>query len=350
MKSMKRFHLQRIQSVSQTPASTTGKAAFTLVELLVVIAIIGVLVGLLLPAVQQAREAVRRNSCQNNVKQLALAVLNYHDARSQFPPGNIGFVDWQCGGVSGTGPAIGFLVQVLPFIEEQSRFDQFRLSEPVTSTTNRAATGALPPNSYRCPSYDGPMAGDMDYGCSSGIAGGRGATCYAGVQCSSAAGDAGASPGSAQAGVFYLEATGEAGASASYAKRRARVTQIKDVLDGTSNTLLCGEIRPDAMRVLFPDKPFDPLSWGGLYCAWSLGFARRAATIRYNQYGPNQFWTSSASDDWRMQMYIPFASKHPGGVVMAKADGSGTFVTDTVDITIWRDAANIAGGETRKLP
>src|SRR5574344_2087970 len=93
-----------------------GKKGFTLVELLVVIAIIGILIGLLLPAVQAAREAARRMSCSNNIRQIGLAMHNYHDALKTFPPGKI--TDPQAD-FSDKGNYFGWAALLLPFCEQQ---------------------------------------------------------------------------------------------------------------------------------------------------------------------------------------------------------------------------------------
>jgi len=110
-------------------ASPRKRVGFTLIELLVVIAIIGILVALLLPAVQQAREAARRTQCKNNMKQLGLAIHNYHDTHSVLPPSRIanGFVGW--GGVSQGGPqyyknGTGWTL-LLPFLEQTALYNQY---------------------------------------------------------------------------------------------------------------------------------------------------------------------------------------------------------------------------------
>src|SRR5688572_11552964 len=97
------------------------KLGFTLVELLVVIAIIGVLVALLLPAVQAAREAARRTQCSNNLKQYGLAIHNYHDTFKAIPPGGYPDPGWAVW--AGQSPAIGWQVRVLPFAEQQPLWD-----------------------------------------------------------------------------------------------------------------------------------------------------------------------------------------------------------------------------------
>jgi len=122
-------------------SSRHGRSGFTLVELLVVIAIIGTLVGLLLPAVQSAREAARRSSCSNNMKQLALAAANHHDARSHLPAW-AGGTNLPSPGVSNGGFRSG-LVDLCPYFEEQSLFDRIKAG---------GGTSALPP--------DGPDAGN----------------------------------------------------------------------------------------------------------------------------------------------------------------------------------------------
>src|SRR3954447_11754276 len=96
------------------------RLAFTLVELLVVIAIIGVLVALLLPAVQQAREAARRMSCTNSLKQIGIALHNHHDVKLSFPPGALNT------GHNGTPVYTTWTVEILPFIEQQALYQQYR--------------------------------------------------------------------------------------------------------------------------------------------------------------------------------------------------------------------------------
>ena len=116
------------------------RKAFTLVELLVVIAIIGILVALLLPAIQAAREAARRSECGNKLKQIALALQNYHDTYKTLP----------CGGWQDT--QMSWLVSVLPFVEQQTLFDQFIFTTGAYTQTGKNALAANPIPAYLCPS------------------------------------------------------------------------------------------------------------------------------------------------------------------------------------------------------
>ena len=101
----------------------TRRPAFTLVELLVVIAIIGILIALLLPAVQAAREAARRSQCTNNLKQIGLALHNYHDTHKSFPTGMVTFWPDPPGSHVTDEPVWGWAALVLPFIEQKPLHD-----------------------------------------------------------------------------------------------------------------------------------------------------------------------------------------------------------------------------------
>src|SRR6476620_2292042 len=129
------------------------RRAFTLVELLVVIAIIGVLVALLLPAVQQAREAARRSSCQNNMKQIGLAIAQYELSKKVFPPSNTDEVFVWDDGKSALNHSWASVI--MPYVEESALQDRINFKISALENANQPAAGTIVPT-YRCPSYTGP--------------------------------------------------------------------------------------------------------------------------------------------------------------------------------------------------
>ena len=123
------------------------RTGFTLVELLVVIAIIGLLVGLLLPAVQSARESARRMQCQNNLRQLGLAILNFHDVHGVFPASG-----WTTAGPGNPqGKYVGWRALTLPYIEQEMLQDLYNFRVHWWEGTNPTA-GAVPVRTFQCPS------------------------------------------------------------------------------------------------------------------------------------------------------------------------------------------------------
>ena len=135
---------------------------FTLVELLVVIAIIGILIAMLLPAVQSVREAARRTRCMNNLKQIGLATLTYHDAIGTFPPGRISDSNQVIPVLAVRGPESWF-VRILPFMEQQSLFSQWDLTLDYEMQTE--AANSTPISTLLCSSrhsIDNAMADDVD--------------------------------------------------------------------------------------------------------------------------------------------------------------------------------------------
>lgn len=140
------------------------RRAFTLIELLVVIAIIAFLIALLIPAVQQARESARRTQCKNNLKQMGIALHNYHDAFLAFPPGVVSRLsnpDWvMAPGACTTapddlGPGWSFFARMLPFLEKKNFQDTIHFDLPLTDPSNAGAR-RTPVSTYRCPSDPGP--------------------------------------------------------------------------------------------------------------------------------------------------------------------------------------------------
>src|SRR5436305_7352248 len=129
------------------------RRGFTLIELLVVIAIIGVLIGLLLPAVQKVREAANRMSCQNNLKQLGLAAHNYESTNGFLPPGSANIPP-------NSDSAASILALILPYMEQSNLYDRFDLSQDVNLSATNYAARVQEVRSYLCPSD--PQQGSKD--------------------------------------------------------------------------------------------------------------------------------------------------------------------------------------------
>ena len=226
------------------------RSGFTLVELLVVIAIIGVMVGLLLPAVQAAREAARRMSCGNNVKQLGLGLHNYHAAYNQLPvhgggTRSVGMTQWWLPAANGNNLQLSYLVGLLPFIENQALWEQ--VSNPLDPDGTGpllpwVAMGPTPENggyapwntnipTLRCPSDPGigaPSLGRTNYAACMGDSVrtmGHGPLANNGTELAAAATDS----RSFHRGAFVAH----------------QRTGFRDMLDGTANTVMCGEITTD---------------------------------------------------------------------------------------------------------
>ncbi len=320
-----------LSNPTSRPGSQNG---FTLIELLVVIAIIAVLVAILLPAVQQAREAARRTTCRNNMKQLGLAMHNYHDTHQTFSFG------WDQHGM-------GWSAMILPQIEMSNVYDMLSFVESgvgnwnnLGSAGNQKVVGIVIPV-FRCPSMAQPET-VYDPGHQTE----RVPASYRACASGTAIYDwdnytpAGAEwlYSSPQNGIFY-------GASS---------TSMRDITDGTSNTVLLGESYTDND---FEQDRMKPDVWYiGSYQidAWDI---KADGTPTSNALsGSNEFsefvgsmgaplnsrklaWTSGS------QKQISFGSYHIGGGNLAFADGSVRFVSENVDFDLYKKLGTKSGGE-----
>jgi prepilin-type N-terminal cleavage/methylation domain-containing protein len=319
-------------SMSTFTHSQRRQRGFTLVELLVVIAIIGVMVALLLPSVQAAREAARRMQCSNHLKQLGLALHNYESAFKMFPPGR-------------TTQGISAHAAILPFLEQASAFELVDPAVAWNHANNVAATTTFIPG-FNCPS-------DSQFGNGNGWAGttyraNQGSGILWGLPPTNPADPNFGMP--EPNGVFYLE------------KRLA----FRDLLDGASHTAAFSEHgqgdfsnaisstsdtfwpqttpadADEAMRqcesIDASDLSFQRVSDVG--APWVQGYHSTTAYMHASP--PNH----------RSCMFPPgristtAKSSHVGGVMLARCDGSVGFVTDSINLTIWRALGTRAGRET----
>ncbi|MEM7314368.1 MAG: DUF1559 domain-containing protein [Planctomycetota bacterium] len=330
-----------------------SRLAFTLVELLVVIAIIGILVALLLPAVQMAREAARRMNCQNHAKQLSLAALNYESARRRFPlagdrhranangkiwPAPPELMSFPMGqpGTADSGTTTGqvggfsFIVHLLPYIEEVA------IHNGIRSTTKQFSTGAYADNAtvfeqaaastkistLICPSYAGNEEADSSR--------------YNNVD--SAAGNYVAVVGSQMTSISIgAEYDGALVPGLSF--NRGKGTAIRDMSDGTSKTVLLTESREENVN-----------SWYDAASTWVVAMRPDDPTQHALNYGPDVAsgvvdpdlaGFPGGSRDWGP------SSDHAGGVVVqAFGDGHVKHISDSVDAAFYRALATRAGRES----
>jgi prepilin-type N-terminal cleavage/methylation domain-containing protein len=305
---------------------------FTLVELLVVIAIIGILIALLLPAVQAAREAARRSQCTNNIRQLAIAMHNYHDSSKYLP---INYGGNQTYNADCTGHS--WVSQCLPQFEQQALFARIRWGKALnTGNTDGAINSDVSYtrlSALTCPS-DSHNAGICRDAANCG--GDRAGTNYKAVAGSNWAwGDfAGAGNGisgpSGDPGTNGLD-RGNGIICRNSDNQRSNHTSMATFQDGTSNTLMLGEAVP-------------------YWCnhSWWWWFNGTTATcgvaLNYRKATTN---LDAAYGDWPNN--YSFFSLHTGGANFAKGDASVSFVNDAIDIAVYRGMATVMGREAVQL-
>jgi prepilin-type N-terminal cleavage/methylation domain-containing protein/prepilin-type processing-associated H-X9-DG protein len=339
--------------------SRTETNGFTLIELLVVIAIISVLIALLLPAVQSAREAARRAGCVNNMKQIGLALHNYHDNMNVFPPGYVSSIDRtilnpcnldaenQHGVDLGTGWAWGSMI--LPQLEQQPLYNSINFNLSVAFKANDTVS-LTPLSVYLCPSDPGPSVVPVfedppdpnNPGSYNGshivdtVSRGNYVGMWGlGELCAqSGANDSpnnnGLGPQGQHAGIFY----------------RNSATSVAAVTDGTSNTIMVGERSHNLSYVTWVARSID--GWLGKTSPIEGG------TDRFNP-SPEECWTQIMGpvglEDGLRTINNPEAhvedywSMHPGGANMLFADGSVHFLKATISPIPWRAMATRAYGE-----
>lgn len=212
---------------------STPRRGFTLIELLVVIAIIGILVGLLLPAVQKVREAAAHMGCTNNLKQIGLALHNYHDSQGSFPPGYVdGNTDPTSTPDNDVGPGWGWASFLLPYIEQGSVFNQINFSQGVGLGSN-AAVSQLPLKIFQCPS-DPYQQNFTVWPTNVVVAHSNYVGCNGWEECFNNAGGAGQGGGSDG----LSGGLGQGGDGLFYRNSRNRMASV---MDGLSNTIFVGE-------------------------------------------------------------------------------------------------------------
>ncbi len=343
---------------------------FTLVELLVVIAIIGVLVALLLPAVQAAREAARRTQCANNMKQIGLALINYVDVKKTLPAS----AGWPSLPNTFGQPIKGgtWVVEILPFIEQQALYDRYDLTKSVTGSAGDMVNHNLygtPMPFLVCPSDgDAPTGGVFEAGIK---VDGSGWVNHAGVR---------------QMGLWYVVSSGPthfdscpfcaegsttpskccqgrgfgtdtsvagdpqgSGVRPSFAGLFGRwskpIIKLKDVSDGLTNVILAGEQINGHCRYT---------------CAHCSNFPFSATNIPINtmlrhsegMLGAGQAIMTS-SDDPEIGGYAQacgYKSRHPGGAHMLMADGSVHFFNEAIDFDVYNILGARSSGEAKRWP
>jgi prepilin-type N-terminal cleavage/methylation domain-containing protein len=303
------------------PSIRKPKRGFTLVELLVVIAIIGVLVALLLPAVQAAREAARRSQCSNNLKQLSLALLNYETAHGTLPPAGI------------DSNQMSWAVLLLPFYEQQALYDQFNFNKGSWNSFNRITlVQGIRIKAIICPDLT-TKADSYSVFVSTPDESTVSALHYYAVLGPNGPAAAGTNQQYIVQGVD--QGFGFCAAQGAFGQGRWDGTNVipisnplRTFTDGTSNTLLLGEMA-------WPKYPY--------WRPWTRGYySDTRGTLLYASKNVRNPINSKFSDPWND---ASLGSLHPTGCMFSRADGSVQFMRQNIDMVSYRALASRDGGE-----
>jgi prepilin-type N-terminal cleavage/methylation domain-containing protein/prepilin-type processing-associated H-X9-DG protein len=300
---------QRKELTRQKQASVSWPLhGFTLVELLVVIAIIAILVALLLPAVQAAREAARRTQCLNNLKQMGIALHNYHDVNGTFPHSHTSLSGGRCCGFS-------WSALILPFIEGYNTYEMIHFDWGYNTPQNSRVIRQFF-SVYQCPT----APENVLLSCCSGIAGARDAaeTNYSAI--------------GTHMEVIYAVTTRKQGASSGVMHDEGG-HPIRHITDGTSHTFLVGEADhaeddPFKQELEYGDCPRGICSLGKLWAS-----ENRIMTA----YGIN--------NEPNLYLWPGVFSHHPGGAQFLYADGHVKFLEESTDQRVLEALTTRAGGE-----
>ncbi len=290
--------------------SLRNRRAFTLIELLVVIAIIAILVALLLPAVQQAREAARRSSCKNNLKQIGLALHNYHDTHSTFPPLIVQPVNAQGSANHATAcaascwPGWGWQAFILPFVEQPALYDAAGIGEG-SKPFDRQTEVRTVINTYMCPS---DVGSPLDNGSmwnrftNDGWEAAKSNYMAANDHDFTNRDNGDSAPSHNPSGMFWKHSK----------------TQMRDITDGTSNTIMVGERRYERSGV-----NASAGVWAGTIAA------THENDFGYDNCGTGHTNINGQVTGW--DFVKGFSSQHQGGAQFVLADGSVRFISENID-------------------
>jgi prepilin-type N-terminal cleavage/methylation domain-containing protein/prepilin-type processing-associated H-X9-DG protein len=327
------------------------RAAFTLLELLVVITIIGILTGLLLPAVQAAREAARRAQCANHLKQIGLALHSYHTARNSLPPGNINTSAGKCAGqnseptLSSSTDWGNWLIAILPHLEQNALYDRYDVRHSNCAPENQGVREAVVAT-YVCPS-------DLDTETLAVPA--TGSAPHAAPPARYAPGSYRAVSGrsdynGADNGLDYPD--WELIRLQKYRKTSRgpihmvlptwglSTEKFANIRDGLSTTLLVGESTTTT-------SPGQRTFWAYSYAYYSLSGATAQPRILWGDYDR---CVAAGGDGDQVPCKHGWGSLHPGTINFALCDGSVRPISTTIDMTLFASLATIDGGEVVQVP
>ena len=330
-----------------------SRRGFTLIELLVVIAIIAVLIGLLLPAVQAAREAARRMQCTNNLKQVGLAMHNYHSAFDSFPPTGGIDINGNTGGSGKVPQTASVHMRLLNYLEHIDVYNayNFKLGDVLNNSAVAAQTTVMSTNipGYLCPS-------DANPGTSGTLAGGF-TSQVTNINYAINAGNNRQNVGGRVNGISWW-----LGGNATY----GGLTTLATIIDGTSNTAGLSEWVKGKSGAMGPGNNLvysigslvngggqadynacvastTPL-WDNKGEYWTLQDTGRGGPY-YHVMTPNKAACSVGQPFGVADSFIGVSSMHPGGVNVVMMDGSVRFLKDAVNLTTWLALGSRAGGE-----